>query len=230
MLSDQLTKLREEKGVKQINVASDLGIALSTYANYEQGTRDPTASRLESIADYYGVTTDYLLGKSPYRTRGALYDSIDTANDLGEKASRLANGQGLLEGFHAILDALLSDAWDESDILESCTIGVMGTVVEMMLQGARYASLFEACDRAELSETAALALIDLDADRKRIDHAVTLLSHAVDEQWIGTLSDGKLKDKMIDRSADLVSFFYDLGKRQHEEALSNKESGVRSRK
>ena len=41
------------------------GISFSTYQNYETGKRIPTAEILIKLADFYGVTTDYLLGREP---------------------------------------------------------------------------------------------------------------------------------------------------------------------
>ena len=41
-----------------------MGLALNTYVRYERGEREPTASVLVRIADFYNVTTDYLLGRS----------------------------------------------------------------------------------------------------------------------------------------------------------------------
>ncbi len=40
---------------------------MSAYCNYEQGKREPTASVLERMADYYDVSVDYLLGRSDSR-------------------------------------------------------------------------------------------------------------------------------------------------------------------
>ena len=61
---DILKELRKSKGY---NNAKDFceasGISYNTYQNYEAGKRLPTAEFLMQIADFYGVTTDYLLGR-----------------------------------------------------------------------------------------------------------------------------------------------------------------------
>ena len=66
-LSERLKELRKEKNLRQEHVAVALDISMSSYCNYEQGKREPTASVIVRMADYYDVTTDYLLGRSDTR-------------------------------------------------------------------------------------------------------------------------------------------------------------------
>ena len=66
-LAERMKELRMEKNLSQGNVAADLKIGIATYCRYEQGKREPTASVLDRMADYYDVTTDYLLGRSDNR-------------------------------------------------------------------------------------------------------------------------------------------------------------------
>ena len=58
-----LKDLRTKKGVSQSEVGRFLGITQQAYANYERGEREPDNITLGRLADYYGVTTDYLLGR-----------------------------------------------------------------------------------------------------------------------------------------------------------------------
>ena len=58
-----LKELRKEKGISQEDAAKDLGISLRAYQNYEYGQREPNIQMINKLADYYGVTTDYLLGR-----------------------------------------------------------------------------------------------------------------------------------------------------------------------
>lgn len=66
-LAERLKELRKERGVRQEQVAVALDISMSAYCNYEQGKREPTASVLDRMADYYSVSVDYLLGRSDIR-------------------------------------------------------------------------------------------------------------------------------------------------------------------
>ncbi len=65
ILAKKLKELREEKGITQEALASELGFSgKSSIANYESGLRNPDYETLIKITKYFGVTTDYLLGLS----------------------------------------------------------------------------------------------------------------------------------------------------------------------
>lgn len=60
-----LKELRKSKGLNQSFFAEMLGISLTAYQKYEHGTAEPNFDNLSKLADFYGVTTDYLLGREP---------------------------------------------------------------------------------------------------------------------------------------------------------------------
>ena len=63
---DVLKSLRKSNGFTTMQEFCEAsGISFSTYQNYETGKRIPTAEILIKLADFYGVTTDYLLGREP---------------------------------------------------------------------------------------------------------------------------------------------------------------------
>lgn len=64
-MKDQLQKLRKMKGLTQGEIAEIIGVKLSTYQKYERDVIFPPYDTLIRIADFYGVTTDYLLGREP---------------------------------------------------------------------------------------------------------------------------------------------------------------------
>lgn len=64
ILSDRLLALRKEKKLTRPNVADAVGISLKSYQRYEIGEREPNASVLAALADLYGVSVNYLLGRS----------------------------------------------------------------------------------------------------------------------------------------------------------------------
>lgn len=67
-LATVLKQLREENGLAQKEVAAILHVSNGTMSNYENGIHSPNLDTLCAIADYYGVSVDYLLGRtdSPY--------------------------------------------------------------------------------------------------------------------------------------------------------------------
>ena len=62
-LTERMRELRKERHLRQEDIAAELDIATTTYCRYELGMREPAASLLEQMADYYGITVDYLLGR-----------------------------------------------------------------------------------------------------------------------------------------------------------------------
>lgn len=60
----RLRDLIEENDITQKKLAADLNIAPSTVSSYVQGVREPDFSILLRLADYFHVSTDYLLGYS----------------------------------------------------------------------------------------------------------------------------------------------------------------------
>ena len=63
-LPARLVELRKEKGLSQAALAKELGIDCSTIAKYETGDRLPDIVMLCALADYFEVSTDYLLGRA----------------------------------------------------------------------------------------------------------------------------------------------------------------------
>lgn len=62
-----LAQLRKERGISQKKAADDLGISQALLSHYEKGIRECGLDFVVKCADYYGVTTDYLLGVSESR-------------------------------------------------------------------------------------------------------------------------------------------------------------------
>ncbi len=62
-----LAKLRKEKGYLQKEVAAYLNMTVATISNYEKGVHTPDLNTLAKLADFYDVSTDYLLQRTKYR-------------------------------------------------------------------------------------------------------------------------------------------------------------------
>ena len=61
---DNLKSARKSTGMTQKDVSTALNISPNTYKNYEQGLREPNGDTIVALANLFGVTTDYLLGRS----------------------------------------------------------------------------------------------------------------------------------------------------------------------
>ena len=62
--SSRLKALRKRKHAKQTEMAELLGVTSSHYQKIEYGQINVPSTNLMILADYFGVTTDYLLGRS----------------------------------------------------------------------------------------------------------------------------------------------------------------------
>ncbi len=59
----RIRDLREDRDLTQKQVATVLNCSQQVYSNYELGQRDLPTAVLLALADYYGVSTDYILGR-----------------------------------------------------------------------------------------------------------------------------------------------------------------------
>lgn len=60
MNGNKLRALREKKGLLQKELANEIGISTSTIGMYEQGRREPDFETVKKLANYFGVSIDYL--------------------------------------------------------------------------------------------------------------------------------------------------------------------------
>ncbi|MCL2673960.1 MAG: helix-turn-helix domain-containing protein [Defluviitaleaceae bacterium] len=63
-LSDRLIQLKIERNLMQKDIAKDNNISLRAYQYYERGERKPDSDTIIKLADYFDISTDYLLGRS----------------------------------------------------------------------------------------------------------------------------------------------------------------------
>ncbi|MDD5932098.1 MAG: helix-turn-helix transcriptional regulator [Oscillospiraceae bacterium] len=68
MKFERMRDLREDLDKTQQEVASFLGMQRSVYRRYESGQRETPAWVVVMLADYYQVSTDYLLGRTDDKT------------------------------------------------------------------------------------------------------------------------------------------------------------------
>ena len=66
MFAKRLLELRTEKGLSQATLAKQLQVSYAVVCYWETNRSEPTAPNIVKIADFFGVTTDYLLGRTEY--------------------------------------------------------------------------------------------------------------------------------------------------------------------
>ncbi|MFS0766071.1 helix-turn-helix domain-containing protein [Peribacillus phoenicis] len=90
MIGSKLKKLRGKR--TQEEVALKIGVSRARYSHYENGRSEPDMEILQKMADYFGVSTDYLLGRTnDYNIKETIYkneeedspfDSLSEINKL----------------------------------------------------------------------------------------------------------------------------------------------------
>lgn len=71
MFGKKIADLRKQRNLSQYDLAEKLGFSRGKISNYEQGTREPDFETLKQIADFFDVSTDYLLGKTDKKQASA---------------------------------------------------------------------------------------------------------------------------------------------------------------
>ena len=80
MFSERLKELRKNTGYTQKEIAEHIGTSQPSYQNWEKGTRQPSRNTIQKIANFFNVSTDYLLGKTDFPDLDLEVD-IDNAID-----------------------------------------------------------------------------------------------------------------------------------------------------
>lgn len=89
---NRIRALREDADLRQIDVAAATGIDQKTLSNYETGKTSPDSEAIIRLAEFFHVTTDYLLGVNDLNLKAAQSiagELSDMQRRLGEICRRL---------------------------------------------------------------------------------------------------------------------------------------------
>lgn len=101
-MKTKLLELRKSKNLLQREVAFACGITTAAYGSYEKGDREPTLETLSKLADFFGVTVDELLGRTPQLfddarvERPEVLELFDQLN-VGEQERAIGYMESMLE-------------------------------------------------------------------------------------------------------------------------------------
>ena len=108
-----ITMLRKEKKLSQKQVAEDLGISQALLSHYEKGIRQCSLDFVITVAEYYSVSCDFLLGRTVERTGATLKfedipDSDDEIDDTlkGSALVPMLNKKIMCNSMNVIFDML----------------------------------------------------------------------------------------------------------------------------
>ncbi len=89
-----ITMLRKEKKLSQKQAAEELGISQALLSHYEKGIRECSLDFVVKVAEYYRVSCDFLLGRTPERSGATL--NFDDIPDVDESVEENIKGSSLV--------------------------------------------------------------------------------------------------------------------------------------
>lgn len=87
MFGQRLRELRNQKKYTQEYVANLIGVTRAAYSAYESDKRQPNFEILSKLANLYGVTTDYLLGRNQTPAWATKKDTLELRNFIDENSA-----------------------------------------------------------------------------------------------------------------------------------------------
>lgn len=112
-ISRTLIQLRKENSLSQKEVATDLGVSQALLSHYEKGIRECGLEFLVKVANYYNVSCDFLLGRSPEKN-GTLIDGLaikeideeEVKSDNKTSSAFLIQKKLIINSLHILFDIL----------------------------------------------------------------------------------------------------------------------------
>lgn len=151
MIGRRIRLLREERKLSQAELAIALSCSRMTINNYETEKRVPDMDFVLSAAAYFGVTVEYLSGRTEFRDKDDIEISVQRAEQLMQVVQRLPQGeaQKLLFYFTKMLEKALEINMEDAAIaaLSACAI-----------QLRRLMLAYEAAQKAAFAQTQELIL------------------------------------------------------------------------
>ncbi len=100
-IGERIAQLRKSRSMSQFQLAKTLNIATSTLGMYETNKRKPNMEMLEKLADFFGVSVDFLLGR-PEK------DDLKTADLADDNTIFTYKGQPLSDDDKEIIRRLMN--------------------------------------------------------------------------------------------------------------------------
>lgn len=191
-----ITFLRKERGLSQKQVASDLGVSQALLSHYEKGIRECGLDFLIKTAEYYDVSTDFLLGRTVQRKPAAVTAAeLPEAAEVGHSRGSMINqvNRRLIMNTTAVIFDLLAQIGEKH----------LTNTVSNYLMCAEY-QMFRTIYCADKNNTQTMFALD----RSRYKN-LTAASMMVDMERI----EGIIEHESIalSLSPDIISSYFDKG-------------------
>jgi transcriptional regulator with XRE-family HTH domain len=129
-----ITLLRKERSISQKKAAADLGVSQALLSHYEKGIRECGLDFLVKAADYYNVSCDYLLGRSPEPAGKTISFEDIPEHNPNQKEQILANG--VMASFNKKL--IINSTTVLFSLLQKCGSNTLIKEVSLFLMLALY--------------------------------------------------------------------------------------------
>lgn len=93
---DKISRLIEQNGITQADLARATGISTGLISQWKKRTQKPSAEKLALVADYFGVSVDYLMGVEKEKPTLTMKDERDIARTLEAVMNDLDNSGDLM--------------------------------------------------------------------------------------------------------------------------------------
>lgn len=189
-----ITFLRKERGLSQKQVANDMGISQALLSHYEKGIRECGLDFLVKTAEYYGVSTDYLLGRTVQRNfsadpREVAENEITINTEKGSMINKI--NRSLLINTTSVIYDLLAKIGNKH----------LTNAVSNYLMSAEYV-IFRTIYNSEKSNSQ--TMFSLDKNRYR---SLTGASMILDLEIINELIENE--ELMLSLSPDVISVYFE---------------------
>lgn len=191
-----LTFLRKERGLSQKKAAQDLEISQALLSHYEKGIRECGLDFLVKAADYFDVSTDYLLGRTMMRKPAEMKaEDLPDSDEIRHIQGNVINqvNRKLLMNTNTVIFDLLAQIGSKR----------LTTVASNYLMSAEY-QVFRAIYASEKTNTLSMFALD-----QRYYKSLANASMIVDLERIGEIIDRE--NIALSLSPDIISGYFDRG-------------------
>lgn len=123
----RIKELRTQMHKSLRDVASELNISYSSLSKYERGVQQPSYETLMKMADYFNVTTDYLIGYTDIRTKNIEDKAIV------EKTGLTLHSLDVLSSFQKNAKCKPNDAFDTTPATASLYLATINKILENLI-------------------------------------------------------------------------------------------------
>lgn len=125
MFVERFKTLLEKNVVTAYKVAKDTNISQGLMREYQKGIKTPSSQNIIKIADYFGCSVDYLLGRTDSPTAINSHNTVNGSNNI------IGNGSGnRTENALSEQESALVDIFNKLDVVSQAKLLVYATELE----------------------------------------------------------------------------------------------------